>query len=100
MVTVKYIPALLAAAMLAILPSDSGAARLGSDAQKTGDSLFTQSAAESLTRDFTDPNVSFLLLDARSGSVLASRWDHPDAPIPMGSLVKPFTALAYGEQHG
>jgi cell division protein FtsI/penicillin-binding protein 2 len=31
--------------------------------------------------------------------VLASRWDHPDALIPMGSLLKPFTALAYGEQH-
>jgi cell division protein FtsI/penicillin-binding protein 2 len=31
--------------------------------------------------------------------VLASRWDNPQAPIPLGSLVKPFTALAYGEHH-
>ena len=31
--------------------------------------------------------------------MLASRWDNPDLPIPMGSLLKPFAALAYGEQH-
>ena len=64
------------------------------------DSVFTQSAAEILKRDFTDRNVSYLLLDARSGRLLASRWETPYQPIPMGSLVKPFTALAYGEQHG
>ena len=62
-------------------------------------SLFAQSAAEALNRGFPRRDVSFLLLDAHTGRVLASRWDHPDAPIPMGSLVKPFTALAYGEQH-
>ena len=31
--------------------------------------------------------------------MLASRWDNPQAQIPLGSLVKPFTALAYGEHH-
>jgi Penicillin binding protein transpeptidase domain len=31
--------------------------------------------------------------------VIASRWNDLDIPIPMGSLVKPFTALAYGEHH-
>ena len=31
--------------------------------------------------------------------MLASRWDDAGTPIPMGSLVKPFTALAYGEEH-
>lgn len=62
-------------------------------------SLFAQSAAEALARDFPDRDISFLLMDAHTGHVLASRWDHPDAPIPMGSLLKPFTALAYGEQH-
>jgi cell division protein FtsI/penicillin-binding protein 2 len=62
-------------------------------------SLFAQSAAEALNRDFPSSDVSFLLLDAHSGRVLASRWDRPDTPIPMGSLLKPFTALAYGEQH-
>ncbi len=62
-------------------------------------SLFAQSAAQALARDFPSRDISFLLLDAHTGGVLASRWDHPDAPIPMGSLLKPFTTLAYGEQH-
>jgi len=52
-----------------------------------------------LNRDFPSDEISFLLLDARSGAVLASRWDHPETPIPLGSLLKPFTALAYGELH-
>jgi hypothetical protein len=62
-------------------------------------SLFAQSAAAALNHDFPSRDISFLLLDAHTDRVLASRWDHPDAPIPMGSLLKPFTALAYGEQH-
>ena len=64
------------------------------------DTLFAQSAAESLTRDFSSPEISFLLLDAHSGQVLVSRWENSDRPIPLGSLAKPFAALAYGEQHG
>ncbi|MGA9814996.1 MAG: penicillin-binding transpeptidase domain-containing protein [Terriglobales bacterium] len=64
-----------------------------------GSSLFAQSAARILERDFTGREVSFLLLDVHSGAVLASRWDDAGTPIPMGSLVKPFTALAYGEEH-
>jgi cell division protein FtsI/penicillin-binding protein 2 len=62
-------------------------------------SLFAQSAGQILNRDFPGGDISFLLLDARTGKVLASRWDNPQAPIPLGSLVKPFTALAYGEHH-
>jgi cell division protein FtsI/penicillin-binding protein 2 len=44
-------------------------------------------------------NLSYLLLDARSGSILASDWPEADTPISLGSLVKPFAALAYGEKH-
>ena len=75
---------------------------LTSAPQTTSDrpSLFAQSAAEALNRDFTDANLSFLLMDARSGTVLTSRWEDGNGPIPMGSLVKPFTAVAYAEQHG
>ncbi|HKV77208.1 MAG TPA: penicillin-binding transpeptidase domain-containing protein [Candidatus Sulfotelmatobacter sp.] len=62
-------------------------------------SLFAQSAAQALNRDFPDTNVSFLLLDAQTGQLLASRWERANAPIPLGSLAKPFAALAYGEQH-
>jgi cell division protein FtsI/penicillin-binding protein 2 len=49
--------------------------------------------------DKTIPNsaqVSYILLDTRSGTVVAQRWEQPERPIPVGSLVKPFLALAYG----
>jgi len=62
-------------------------------------SLFAQSVTETLNRGFPSGDISFLLLDARSGEVLAARWENPDTPIPMGSLAKPFAALAYGEHH-
>ena len=62
-------------------------------------SLFAQSAAQALNRDFADANVSFLLLDSNTGQLLASRWEQPNLPIPLGSLAKPFAALAYGVQH-
>ncbi|MGA7077881.1 MAG: penicillin-binding transpeptidase domain-containing protein [Terriglobales bacterium] len=68
-------------------------------AGESGPSLFAQSASQTLNRDFPGADISFLLLDAKTGVVLASRWDHPETPIPMGSLVKPFVALAYGELH-
>ncbi|MBZ5701536.1 MAG: hypothetical protein LAN84_06785 [Acidobacteriia bacterium] len=62
-------------------------------------SLFAQSAVQVLEREFTSSEISFLLLDARSGVLLSSRWEEPEKPIPFGSLVKPFTALAYAESH-
>jgi hypothetical protein len=64
-----------------------------------GASLFAQSVSRALDRDFPSDDISFLLLDAQTGAILASRWDHPETPIPLGSLVKPFTALVYGELH-
>jgi cell division protein FtsI/penicillin-binding protein 2 len=62
--------------------------------------LFLQSAGPLLEREFGARDISFLLLDARTGNVAASDWDNPAEPIPLGSLVKPFTALAYAEAHG
>lgn len=62
-------------------------------------SLFAQSMAKILRRDFPHNGASYLLLDARSGEVLARRWEDLDQPIPLGSLVKPFTALAYASAH-
>jgi len=61
--------------------------------------LFSQSASEELLRSFSSKDISFLLLDARTGEVIASRWDHPETPIALGSLAKPFAAIAYGEHH-
>lgn len=62
-------------------------------------SLPEQTAALLLNRAFPDPGISYLLLDARTGRSIASRWTRPDEPAPVGSLVKPFTALAYAETH-
>lgn len=50
-----------------------------------------------LDRAFPSPRVEYLLLDLRSRQTIAMRWSHADAPIPVGSLLKPFVALAYAE---
>lgn len=63
------------------------------------DSLFSQSTLETLNRDFPSADISFLLLDARTGQILAARWEYAEVPIPMGSLDKPFAALAYAKYH-
>lgn len=40
-------------------------------------------------------DVNYIALDVRSGAIIEQRWADATAPIPLGSLVKPFTALAY-----
>ena len=64
--------------------------------------LFSQAARARLQRDFANPDISWLLMDA-SGNVVAERWlsqnKHEEAAVSPGSLVKPFLALAYAEQH-
>lgn len=62
------------------------------------DNLHAQSAAAQLQARFPDPNLSYLALD-NSGSVLAERWPDADSPVPIGSLIKPFLALAYARTH-
>jgi len=62
-------------------------------------SLYAQSARQILDREFKSKDLSYLLFDAQAGTLLASRWPEADQPIPLGSLVKPFTALAYAEHH-
>jgi cell division protein FtsI/penicillin-binding protein 2 len=42
---------------------------------------------------------SYLLVDAATQRVLDARWDDLDRPLPIGSLIKPFTALAYADTH-
>lgn len=69
------------------------------DSSPPAKSLFSQSAILVLEREFPSSDISYLLLDTRSGNLLSSRWDEPAKPIPLGSLVKPFTALAYAETH-
>src|SRR5258708_9484065 len=69
------------------------------DAAAPSKSLFSQSAVLVLEREFSSADISYLLLDARTGPLLSSSWDDPAKPIPLGSLVNPFTALAFGETH-
>jgi cell division protein FtsI/penicillin-binding protein 2 len=99
MVEIRNLAFLLIGSLLALSPSSGRAGTPESDRASPRTSLFAQSAGQILNRDFPSDRISFLLLDAPSGRVLASRWDNPEAPIPLGSLVKSFTALAYGEHH-
>ena len=99
MVAIRNLVLLLIVNLLAQPPSSGETWAPGDRANPPRTSLFAQSAGQILNRDFPSGAISFLLLDAPTGRVLASRWDNPEAPIPLGSLVKPFTALAYGEHH-
>jgi Penicillin binding protein transpeptidase domain len=65
----------------------------------TSRSLFAQSAGQILDHEFSSENISYVLFDAKKGALLASHWEDADQPIPLGSLIKPFTALAYAEHH-
>jgi cell division protein FtsI/penicillin-binding protein 2 len=60
--------------------------------------LHAQSASAVLAREFNDPDLSYLVLD-ENGQVIAQRWEHPERELPVGSLVKPFVAVAYGQTH-
>ena len=62
-------------------------------------SLDEQTLAATLERELNREGVSFLLFDAHDGRRIAARWPDAEKPIPVGSLVKPFTALAYGASH-
>jgi cell division protein FtsI/penicillin-binding protein 2 len=61
--------------------------------------LYAQATAVMLNRDFPSPRVEYLLLDLRTRQTIAVRWPHADEPVPVGSLLKPFVALAYGRLH-
>jgi cell division protein FtsI/penicillin-binding protein 2 len=63
-------------------------------------SLYDQSMEKLLDRQFPDQAVSYILLDSGTGTVIAQRWPHPERPIPAGSLVKPFVALAASSKGG
>ncbi len=42
------------------------------------------------------PEVNYVVIDARTREVIRQSWPDAQTPIPVGSLVKPFLALAYG----
>src|SRR3954470_23100460 len=59
-----------------------------------GGGLYDQSIEKVLDRQFRDSAISYLLLNTATGEVVAQRWQRPERPVPAGSLVKPFVALA------
>jgi hypothetical protein len=54
--------------------------------------------APAIDRAVPDSEVNYLILDVHTREVLAERWPGIETPVPVGSLVKPFTALAYGKE--
>jgi len=76
---------------------------LAAGAWKPSGSLYDQSIAEVLRQRFDSPALSYLVMDVPMGAQVAARWPSEGGihrPVPTGSLVKPFTALAYGQSHG
>ena len=64
-------------------------------AQEASPGLYTQATQTMLDRSFPSAQIEYVLLDARTRQTIALRWGHPDAPVPVGSLLKPFVALAF-----
>lgn len=61
-------------------------------------SLFAEGAAARLTARFSSRDLSWILLDA-TGKPIVENWPDSGNPVPPGSLAKPFTALAWADQH-
>ncbi len=57
--------------------------------------LYDQSVSRLLQERFRDPGVSYVVLDVRSGDVVASRWEDLETPRSVGSLMKPLLAARY-----
>ncbi len=63
-------------------------------------SLYHQTVSQRLIQNLSGGRVSYLLLDSQSRAIISAHWEDSGHSVPMGSLVKPFTALAFGETHG
>ncbi|MBX9603765.1 MAG: hypothetical protein K2X35_22350 [Bryobacteraceae bacterium] len=63
-------------------------------------SLQDESIARALQLRFPDRDTSYLLAGLPDRKPIAARWPDQSAPVPAGSLVKPFLVLAYGEANG
>ena len=75
----------------------------GAIVQAQSASLFAQSAQAALEKasdtQSASSRLSWVLMDVRTGQMIASRWPDDDRAIPVGSLTKPFVALAYARTH-
>ena len=61
--------------------------------------LYSQATAAMLDRSVSSQDVDYLLLDVQTRQVMAMRWSHAQTAIPVGSLLKPFVALAFAQLH-
>jgi cell division protein FtsI/penicillin-binding protein 2 len=61
--------------------------------------LADETAARLLARSFPTDEVSYLLVNAETRHMIAARGLEPDRPIPVGSVLKPFVAVAYAHSH-
>ena len=59
--------------------------------------LLTQQIHAQRSAAPTEPE--YVLVDATNGHVLDARWSDSTRAVPVGSLIKPFTALAYSGAH-
>jgi cell division protein FtsI/penicillin-binding protein 2 len=85
-----------------LISATAGSGRASSeplDSDAPDAALFSRTAAQTLARDFSSPGISYLFYDARDDRFIAANWSEGTLPVPVGSLVKPFTALAYAETH-
>jgi hypothetical protein len=57
--------------------------------------LYDQSVSKLLQERFQNPAVSYLVLDAGSGELIASHWTDLETPRSVGSLMKPLLAAKY-----
>ena len=75
-----------------------GLGQTASNSRAWAGDLHAQAAAAVLQQKFPGIDLSYLLLD-ETGQLVAQRWDEPERALPIGSLIKPFIALAYGRSH-
>lgn len=62
--------------------------------------LWDQAVTRLLHERFSeDERLSYILVHAPESDVVDARWPQAQTPVSVGSLVKPFTAVAYGEAH-
>ncbi len=73
---------------------------LAAGARPESPGLYDQAVARVLGERFESERISYLLLDAQSSAPLAAKWENVDAAVPVGSLMKPFIALAWARAHG
>jgi len=85
---------ILAAGLAVLLCIGEGTAYSSAPAED----LHAQAVAAALDRKFADPDLNYIVLGG-NGLLLAQRWEEPDKDVPIGSLIKPFLAVAYRRTH-